>query len=776
MRCYRQLTGKTITIGDSDPLGKGGEAQVFGIASEPGLAAKIYAEGKATEERAQKLALMLANPPDIPVGARGHVPIAWPVDLLHDPREPFGVVGFLMPRAYGVSEVINYYNPRSRLQNSPFFDYRYLLRTARNFAAGVRALHARDYVIGDVKHSNILVSQTALVTLVDTDSFQIKDPHSGRVFACPVQTPDFTPPELQGIAPGHQLLLPEHDRFGLGVMIFHLLMEGAHPFSGVYLGDGDPPPFEERIAAGHFPFGHNTGPYRPGVRVAPRFDMLAPSVQELFLKCFEEGHTDPSARPDAHMWQQTLDAAMRGLMVCPLNAHHYYGDHLALCPWCRRKRTQLNGSDPFPASISNTPQLDLTLPPPTKVGGYLADVPDFLAHPVQKPVVTGFNSFQSARKVMFFIGVPLILLLIYWMGMPNSVPMTTYQGPADNAWSGQSGVNTLPPMYPWPNGAVPAPVTPPETPSTISVTAMAFSPDSKWVATGGQLLSIQSLNGAAGWSRRFESNVVAVGFSRHSERLAVGTQGGSVYVMSVHGKGAFRPLKLPNAVRSVAFSPADDSLAVASHDAYSAITLLDAHTLVPQNHLDIGQNKALFAGYSPESNLLAAVTYNEASGNSEIILWNTVTGNRSETFYADGPAACYAFSRDASVLAIGSRDITLWQGKSNRITTTIPEDVRGGSVHSISFSPDGMELAYTVGPPLHERAFVLETRTGHVIERFSLAVSGGSTIAFSPNGKYLATVDGSEIADLYDAATGAFLRSLGQRPSRPNAAPSGGFE
>ena len=40
---------------------------------------------------------------------------------------------------------------------------------------------------------------------------------------------------------------PEHDLFGLGVLIFQLLMEGTHPFAGVFKGRGEPPVLEQRI-------------------------------------------------------------------------------------------------------------------------------------------------------------------------------------------------------------------------------------------------------------------------------------------------------------------------------------------------------------------------------------------------------------------------------------------------------------------------------------------------------------------------------------------------
>ena len=61
-----------------------------------------------------------------------------------------------MRRVDKVRRILEFYNPRSRLQTCPLFHYGYLLRTARNLAAAVRAVHERGYVIGDVNESNIL--------------------------------------------------------------------------------------------------------------------------------------------------------------------------------------------------------------------------------------------------------------------------------------------------------------------------------------------------------------------------------------------------------------------------------------------------------------------------------------------------------------------------------------------------------------------------------------------------------------------------------------------
>jgi DNA-binding helix-hairpin-helix protein with protein kinase domain len=50
--------------------------------------------------------------------------------------------------------------------------------------------------VGDINPGNVVVSQQAVVKLIDSDSFQVA--LDGRVFRCEVGVAHFTPPELQG--------------------------------------------------------------------------------------------------------------------------------------------------------------------------------------------------------------------------------------------------------------------------------------------------------------------------------------------------------------------------------------------------------------------------------------------------------------------------------------------------------------------------------------------------------------------------------------------------
>ena len=295
------------------PIGSGGEANIYTVQINSELVAKVYHQPHG--DYARKLAFMVANPPVDPLAKEGRVSIAWATELVTD----LGlVVGFLMPKldTSKAKPIFQYYNPSERRKESPTFSYVSLMRTARNLARAVRSVHSRGYVIGDVNESNVLVAEDAIVTLVDTDSFQVND--GTTVYRCTVGKPEYTPPELQGVSFRDVDRSVEHDLFGLGVLIYQLLMEGTHPFGGVFRGQGEAPELKERIKAGHFPHGRRGVPYKP-MPLAPSFQMLPVALQELFLLCFEQGHGNPAARPTADVWSKALGVAEDGLVRCGVN-------------------------------------------------------------------------------------------------------------------------------------------------------------------------------------------------------------------------------------------------------------------------------------------------------------------------------------------------------------------------------------------------------------------------------------------------------------------------
>ncbi|MBM4038363.1 MAG: hypothetical protein FJ290_07605 [Planctomycetes bacterium] len=409
MRCRRASDGQVVAFHSAVAIGYGGEAVIYVVQQDPSLLAKVYHQPTAGRER--KLRAMLANPPDDPMRAQGHASIAWPLDLLIGEFSP-SVIGFLMPRVSEVHPIIDFYNPGTRRLVCPLFSYRYLHRAGRNLAAAFSSLHERGIVIGDVNESNILVSERALVTLVDTDSFQVPDPETGQPHRCPVGKAEFTPPEIQGARFATVDRLPEHDRFGLAVLLFQLLMEGVHPFAGRYRGRGDPPLYESRIVAGHFPYGTHSPLYQPARGALP-FDTVAPALRAMFLQCFEQGHTDPHARPDADAWLDALDCAEADLRTCRANEQHWFGSHLTSCPWCQRTQL-LAGRDPFPSAAEATQPPRPIRPAPVRSRRFTAPRVRVL-HGMPQPPAPRLS--RRWPLVAIWRGVPIGLAIVVLAGL-----------------------------------------------------------------------------------------------------------------------------------------------------------------------------------------------------------------------------------------------------------------------------------------------------------------------------------------------------------------------
>lgn len=318
-------------------LASGGEGAVHPIDGQPDKIAKLYHARKLLgSELAEKLQVMIANPPADPMKAYGHMSIAWPESRLFLKGR---FAGFVMPRAIQAHKIIEFYSPAIRQKHHSGVTWKNLHAIGRNLATAMAALHVRNYVIGDVNEGNIVVNDMSLVTLIDTDSFQVRDPQTGRLFRCHVGKGEFTPAELQGKDLRTADRYAFHDLFGLGVLLFQLLMEGNHPFTGISRTQASVSGvtvYEHNIGQGNFPYDPE-GSFAPPL-AAPEFSALHPPIQALFKRCFVDGHKKPTARPAALEWYQEIVMAESLLQQCQVNPQHWYSPHVSECPWCEREK------------------------------------------------------------------------------------------------------------------------------------------------------------------------------------------------------------------------------------------------------------------------------------------------------------------------------------------------------------------------------------------------------------------------------------------------------
>ncbi len=282
---------------------------------------------------------------------------------------------------------------------------------------------------------------------------------------------------------------------------------------------------------------------------------------------------------------------------------------------------------------------------------------------------------------------------------------------------------------------------------------VGFSPDGTLLATVGRNdvsvreaatgQELQKLVGHTGW-------VMGVVFSPDGETLATTSLDGSVRIWSLGPGGELIAVSVPAAGYGtrVAFSP--DGRFIATNGGDGTATLWDSVT---------GEPRRIFAGHDLEVMNIAFSSDGErlatASLDGTAILWETATGKRLLTLkgHAIG-VRDIAFSPDGRRIATGGFDATarLWDASAGTELHTITG--HDGLVLGVAFSPDGALLATsstdgTVKIWNAETAQLLRTLEGR---------AGGPDVAFSPDGSVLATA--SNVARLWDPVTGAELLSF----------------
>lgn len=316
--------GETLHL--SELIGKGGEGSVFAVEGKPTLATKIFHQSPLTPELTAKLQAMVAHRTQ---GLDGIA--AWPRSIVYakQTNEPCGIAS---PRVRDSRHLHELYGTSARRRFFPQARWFHMVLAARNVAAAFQKLHDAGIVVGDVNQGNLLIDELMRVRFIDCDSFQIRN--GDRTFVCSVGTPHFTPPELQGVKLRDVERTLDHDRFGLAILLFHLLFVGRHPFAGRFYGDGDQT-IERAIAERRFAFSKD----RSATLMEPppaslRLEELPPLIGQLFEQAFRQVDSNEK-RPAAQEWVEQLDSLLTQRQGCSFDPAHLYYNRLMYCPWCR---------------------------------------------------------------------------------------------------------------------------------------------------------------------------------------------------------------------------------------------------------------------------------------------------------------------------------------------------------------------------------------------------------------------------------------------------------
>lgn len=154
---------------------------------------------------------------------------------------------------------------------------------------------------------------------------------------------------------------PNHDNFGLAVLIFQLLFLGRHPFAGRYL-NGEPS-LGDAIKQRLFAYGSdakNRGVVAPPSTLA--LEAATAFLAQLFKRAFLTDGTSKTlvtARPLPSEWLHGLEVLKQSLKVCVIHGGHYYAGQLKDCPWCEIELQSKVQLFPFSAGQAKRSQFDI---------------------------------------------------------------------------------------------------------------------------------------------------------------------------------------------------------------------------------------------------------------------------------------------------------------------------------------------------------------------------------------------------------------------------------
>ncbi|MBF0098540.1 MAG: protein kinase [Magnetococcales bacterium] len=316
-------------------LAEGGQGEVYRVESgQHSYALKWYHPPQATPEQKKAIAALVKH--GRPKGSAGSR-FLWPIDLVEESKsERFG---YLMP-LLDTSRFATLGEVQAHRKAAP--GYGAMCRISFLAASSYKQLHMAGYCYRDISRHNLLFDpRNGDIVICDNDNVGISNQSACQVLG----TMENMPPELilNRAEPSTQ-----SDLHALSVLLFELWM-WHHPLHGLkeYQVRSWDLPAKMRIYGEEplFVFDpHDTSnrlPDDPEYQTARlRWQQCPGVVQELFLKAFTVGLSQPQQRVTEGEWQRTFLRLYDNMLHCPACGAENFSRHSAsqeqaLCWHCR---------------------------------------------------------------------------------------------------------------------------------------------------------------------------------------------------------------------------------------------------------------------------------------------------------------------------------------------------------------------------------------------------------------------------------------------------------